>query len=61
MNKKTITPNPQQPVDRTPTGKLPSILSELSEDTLSDPVLPAAYRCFGGGCGCSCSFDDEDE
>lgn len=56
MNKKTITPNPQQPVDRTPTGKLPSALLELSEDSLNSCVLPAkAGQYF------LCSFDGDDE
>ena len=44
MNKKTITPNPQQPVDRVPTGQLPTALAELSEDALgcgSAHVLPS--------------------
>ena len=36
MNNKSITPNPQQPVDRVPTGQLPSALAELSEATLVD-------------------------
>ena len=34
MNHKSITPNPQQPVDRVPTGQLPSALAELSEAAL---------------------------
>ena len=34
MNKKAITPNPKQPVDRVPTGQLPTALAELSEDAL---------------------------
>ena len=42
MNNKSITPNPQQPVDRVPTGQLPSALAELSEAALSaEGVLPA--------------------
>ena len=36
MNNKSISPNPQQPVDRVPTGQLPSALAELSEATLVD-------------------------
>ena len=35
MNKKNITPNPQQPVDRVTTGKLPNLLAELEEASLS--------------------------
>ena len=60
MNKKTITPNPQQPIDRTPTGQLPSALIELSEDALYGGlgVLPAGW----GGLTCPlCSFDGDDE
>ncbi|NER37993.1 MAG: microcyclamide/patellamide family RiPP [Oscillatoria sp. SIO1A7] len=42
MNKKNISPNPQQPVDRVPAGQLPSALAELSEEALaSASVLPA--------------------
>jgi bacteriocin leader peptide (microcyclamide/patellamide family) len=44
MKNKSITPNPQQPVDRVPTGQLPSALAELSEAalnaTLRSDVLP---------------------
>ncbi|MEM9214514.1 MAG: DUF5837 family cyanobactin class RiPP [Cyanobacteria bacterium P01_F01_bin.150] len=58
MNKKTITPNPQQPVDRTPTGELPSaLLLGLSEETLAGVVC-----CTDGFCiGLYCSFDGDDE
>ena len=42
MNKKTITPNPQKPVERKPAGQLPSALAELSEAALSDThALPS--------------------
>jgi bacteriocin leader peptide (microcyclamide/patellamide family) len=41
MNKKNITPNPTQPVERIPTGQLPISLAELSEETLSSHVLPS--------------------
>ncbi|WP_273249843.1 microcyclamide/patellamide family RiPP, partial [Limnospira indica] len=34
MDKKNISPNPQQPVDRVPTGQLPSALAELSEEAI---------------------------
>ena len=40
MNNKSISPNPQQPVDRVPAGQLPSALAELSEAELSAGVLP---------------------
>jgi len=39
MNHKSITPNPQQPVDRVPAGQLPSALAELSEAALEANVL----------------------
>ena len=53
MDKKNISPNPQQPVDRVPTGQLPSALAELSEK----PVSPS-YSCYG--C-CACSYDGDEE
>ncbi|BAI93359.1 hypothetical protein N39L_53310 [Limnospira platensis NIES-39] len=34
MDKKNISPNPQQPVDRVPSGQLPSALAELSEEAI---------------------------
>jgi bacteriocin leader peptide (microcyclamide/patellamide family) len=64
MNKKNISPNPQQPVDRVPTGQLPSALAELSEESLGsqDPTSQALYPAAGG---CSrlfyCSYDGDDE
>ncbi len=65
MNNKSITPNPQQPVDRIPTGQLPSALAELSEAELSAGagVLPVATNYAGEflGCRCSCSYDGDDE
>ena len=60
MNNKSISPNLQQPVDRVPTGQLPSALAELSEAQLDggigssgDPML-----CLGP---CLCSYDGDDE
>lgn len=41
MNKKNITPNPTQPVERISTGQLASALAELSEDSLISQVLPS--------------------
>jgi bacteriocin leader peptide (microcyclamide/patellamide family) len=63
MNNKSITPNPQQPVDRVPTGQLPSALAELSEAELRcSSVLPSTIfcsaKCAGGGI---CSYDGDDE
>jgi len=43
MNKKTISPNPQQPVERKPAGQLPNALAELTEAALTDTnALPAS-------------------
>jgi bacteriocin leader peptide (microcyclamide/patellamide family) len=76
MNHKSITPNPQQPVDRVPTGQLPSALAELSEAELSDcqvriiaganedpgerPKLPNGQPVAFWGNG-YCSYDGDDE
>ena len=73
MNNKSITPNPQQPVDRVTTGQLPSALAELSEAEISaEGVLPAT-ECrrtwnipYSGYCsysqaGAFCSYDGDDE
>jgi bacteriocin leader peptide (microcyclamide/patellamide family) len=55
MNKKNISPNPQQPVDRVPTGQLPSILAELSEESLGAPVLASTLNPTDW-----CSYDGDD-
>ena len=59
MNHKSITPNPQQPVDRVPTGQLPIALAELSEAALSEThsVLPGSR--MEGNLWCSYDGDDE--
>ena len=66
MDKKNIMPNPAQPVDRVPTGQLPSALMELSEEALdSSNLLPLSYwgycsRCTGSCSTCShCSYDGD--
>ncbi len=65
MNKKNLTPNPAQPIERIPTGQLPSELAELSEDTLADQgVLPSVTVVGGlaGGLFCVpriCSYDGD--
>ena len=54
MDKKNITPNPAQPIDRIPTGQLPNELAELSEETLSSgSLLPSSgcLLCFSIGIG----------
>ena len=64
MNNKSITPNPQQPVNRVATGQLSSALAELSEAALSDThgsdVLPLSAAMIAGDF-CLCSFDGDDE
>ena len=62
MNNKSITPNPQQPVDRVPTGQLPSALAELSEAALESAagVLPER-NAAEGQCDGWCSYDGDDE
>jgi bacteriocin leader peptide (microcyclamide/patellamide family) len=63
MNKKNITPNPKQPVDRVPAGQLPSALAELTEAALSGGTHALAW--YNGGTdfiyACTCSFDGDDE
>jgi bacteriocin leader peptide (microcyclamide/patellamide family) len=57
MDKKNISPNPQQPVDRVPSGQLPSALAELSEEAIGSlEALPA-----GLAFGCICSYEGDDE
>ena len=55
MNNKSITPNPQQPVDRVPTGQLPSALAELSE-----AALESAAGVLSACCVCGNIFEDDD-
>ncbi|MFO7032067.1 microcyclamide/patellamide family RiPP, partial [Limnospira fusiformis CCALA 023] len=50
MNKKNISPNPQQPVDRVPTGQLPSALAELSEEAIGSLEALAAGLCGSEVC-----------
>ena len=62
MNKKNITPNPQQPVDRVPTGQLPTLLAELEEATLSGThTLPTKVGTRSSSCFMFCSYDGEDD
>ena len=56
MNNKSITPNLQQPVDRVPTGQLPSALAELSEATLAGSDVTASYLYIAP----LCSFDGDE-
>ncbi|MDY6784472.1 MAG: DUF5837 family cyanobactin class RiPP [Cyanobacteriota bacterium] len=59
MNKKTITPNPKQPVERKPAGQLPNILAELSEESLGSGSQAQEYN--GPFFVCFCSYDGDDE
>ena len=63
MNNKSITPNPQQPVDRVPTGQLPSALAELSEAELRGGVRGQGALACGlgttGPCLPRCSYDGD--
>jgi bacteriocin leader peptide (microcyclamide/patellamide family) len=65
MNNKSISPNPQQPVDRVPTGQLPSALAELSEAEISaEGVLPSLDESIDGvpmTSFCWCSYDGDDK
>ncbi|QQW28562.1 DUF5837 family protein [Arthrospira sp. PCC 9108] len=59
MDKKNISPNPQQPVDRVPSGQLPSALAELSEEAIGSlEALPAGLSC---ACYYGCSYEGDDE
>jgi bacteriocin leader peptide (microcyclamide/patellamide family) len=66
MDKKNISPNPQQPVDRVPTGQLPTALAELSEESLGSQAqaggCPGRFEMEGMADYCvACSYDGEDE
>jgi len=59
MNNKSISPNLQQPVDRVPTGQLPSVLAELCEAQLDAGIGSSADIMCIGPCLCSYNGDDE--
>ena len=62
MDQKNISPNPQQPVDRQPTGKLPNLLAELEEASLGDTdACITQGMCFDFSSKLNCSYDGEDE
>ena len=65
MDKKNITPNPQQPVDRQPAGKLPNLLVELEEASLSSGELalsqPSGRLSNGSRMPGYCSYDGDEE
>ena len=64
MNKKNITPNPQQPVDRVSTGQLPTLLVELEEVSLGSTYALPSYSGESNDPFCHlsiCSYGGEDE
>ena len=65
MDKKTITPNPNQPIDRVPSGQLPSALAELTEVPLSGThVLTSEFykcNCYPVCPGCTPSYYGDEE
>ncbi|MEQ9621843.1 DUF5837 family cyanobactin class RiPP [Coleofasciculus chthonoplastes] len=68
MDKKNILPQQGKPVFRTTTGKLPSHLAELSEESLGGNGVDAStYVCFCSYDGvdastyvCFCSYDGDE-
>ena len=56
MNKKIISPNPNQPIDRVPSGQLPSVLAELCEESLGTQIY-SSRACWG----VTCSYDGDEE
>ncbi len=60
MNNKSISPNLQQPVDRVPTGQLPSALAELSEASLSSGGALSSGT-LNGVDMCRCSFGGDED
>jgi bacteriocin leader peptide (microcyclamide/patellamide family) len=61
MDKKNISPNPQQPVDRVPTGQLPSALAELSEEAIGSQAQPQTQTSLCNYVPCNCSYDGDEE
>ncbi|MEK9511558.1 DUF5837 family cyanobactin class RiPP [Limnospira fusiformis PMC 851.14] len=61
MDKKNISPNPQQPVDRVPTGQLPSALAELSEEAIGSQAQALWTSSDEANSSCFCSYDGDDE
>ncbi len=62
MDKKNITPEQNQPINRITSGQLPTELAELSEEILQDESFAPALEALGIGiCGRGiCSFDGDD-
>jgi bacteriocin leader peptide (microcyclamide/patellamide family) len=64
MNPKTLAPQLQPPVERVPTGQLPSALAELSEAALNVEDILVSFLNSDGLIEpwyCSCSYDGDDE
>ncbi|MCT7966922.1 DUF5837 family protein [Laspinema sp. D1] len=61
MDKKNISPNPLQPIDRVPTGQLPSALAELSEEAIGSLEALPQNSLGDMGIPCICSYDGDDE
>jgi bacteriocin leader peptide (microcyclamide/patellamide family) len=61
MDKKNITPEQNQPINRIASGQLPAELAELSEEILQDESFALALEALQDkGCGFWCSFDGDD-
>ncbi|NET65394.1 MAG: microcyclamide/patellamide family RiPP [Moorea sp. SIO1G6] len=62
MDKKNITPEQNQPINRITSGQLPAELAELSEEVLQDESFAPALEPLSStpGRGCWCSFDGDD-
>ncbi|MGB3536036.1 MAG: DUF5837 family cyanobactin class RiPP [Microcoleaceae cyanobacterium] len=61
MDKKNITPEQNQPINRITNGQLPTELAELSEEILQDEAFAPVLEAHGGGCFMGrCSFDGDD-
>lgn len=64
MDLQNLLPHQTQPIQRTTTGQLPTELTELREEALSDGSIVPTIVCADGvtcGCGwCGCSYDGDD-
>ncbi|MGB3532851.1 MAG: DUF5837 family cyanobactin class RiPP [Microcoleaceae cyanobacterium] len=60
MDKKNITPEQSQPINRITNGQCCSELAELSEEILQDEAFAPALEPAGSWAGAFCSFDGDD-
>ncbi|NET65393.1 MAG: microcyclamide/patellamide family RiPP [Moorea sp. SIO1G6] len=64
MDKKNITPEQNQPINRITSGQLPAELAELSEEVLQDESFAPALAPFDfiseARKKCLCSFDGDE-